>query len=123
VNENCEAKLETPKPASGMVFAIVALCTSAFADAVCFGHTYVATLARRYSTFLKQWSRLIGVQWHATYISMWTSVAGLAAEASGQYRAMLHGINGKYGILGNATSATCRPGRAIIGSNPTLTAI
>jgi hypothetical protein len=63
-----------------------------------------------------------GFKRHATYSPMWTSVAGWAAEASGQYRAMLNGINGKSGIRRNATSVTCGPGRAVAGSNPTLTA-
>ena len=57
---------------------------------------------------------------------MWASVrAGLPRDAfgaSGQYRAMLPGINGKSGIQRNATSVTCRPGMAVAGSNPTLTA-
>jgi hypothetical protein len=53
-------------------------------------------------------------------ISMMKTDRDSMARHAQQYRAMLHGINGKSGILGNAMSVTCRPGRAVAGSNPTL---
>ena len=42
---------------------------------------------------------------------------------SGRYRAMLRGMSGNYGIIGNVESVTYRQGRAAVGSNPTLSAI
>jgi hypothetical protein len=35
---------------------------------------------------------------------------------------MAYGHRGKFGIVSNAESATCRAGRTVVGSNPTLTA-
>jgi len=35
---------------------------------------------------------------------------------------MVYGDGGKFGIVSNVESATCRAGRAVEGSNPTLTA-
>ena len=36
---------------------------------------------------------------------------------------MVYGDPGKNGIVGNVESTTCRAGRVVEGSNPTLTAI
>jgi hypothetical protein len=43
--------------------------------------------------------------------------------ASGQYRAMRHGIDGNFGNFGNEESATCKLYNPANGSNPTLTAV
>lgn len=42
---------------------------------------------------------------------------------TGQYRAMQHGINGKYDVVGNVESITYTADRAAYGSNPPLSAI
>jgi len=35
---------------------------------------------------------------------------------------MVYGINGNFGIIGNIESVTCRYAKAVVASNPTLTA-
>ena len=40
-----------------------------------------------------------------------------------QWRAMVCGISGKFDIVGNLESASCRRNTVRVGSNPTLTAI
>ena len=50
------------------------------------------------------------------------SVKALPEKSVGQYRAMRHGMRGKFGIFGNVESVTYRAIKGVLGSNPTLTA-